>query len=151
MRVAHTVRHGSYRCRAATDLYVAAAARPGVTEVHVDLVGMDQSAYDPPSTLDALPSDGPPDRTVRLLADPVRRRLVGLLDDLDTAERLGALTRTLAALDDDVVPDDARRLRIELYHVHVPKLVESGVAEFDEEDRAVALTDRGAELADLLE
>lgn len=112
---------------------------------------MDQSAYDPPSTLDALPRDLPPNRTIRLLADPVRRRLLGVLDDMETPERISALTRALAALDDDAVPQDTRRLRIRLYHVHVPKLVEHDVAELDEAERTVSLTERGAALASALD
>lgn len=86
-----------------------------------------------------------------LLEDPERRRLLVVLDDLDTPERLSALTRALAACTEQSDDSNVGRIRLRLYHTHVPKLVDVGVVTYDEDADTVALTERGAELAASLE
>jgi len=70
----------------------------------------------------AVPGFGP-------LADPVRRRVLSLLDEEGslTCEELAA--RIAAA--DDASPVEADRLRVRLAHVHLPKLHVHGHVEYD--------------------
>lgn len=86
-----------------------------------------------------------------LLEDPERRRLLVVLDDLDTPERLSALTRAVAICADQSDDSDVGRINLRLYHTHVPKLVDAGLVTYDEDADTVALTERGAELAASLE
>lgn len=74
------------------------------------------------------------DTTFDLLASPVRREVIAILDDEDAVAR-DRLTEELAA-DEDA----RRRLRIALHHNHLPKLADAGLVTYDEE--TVTPTDR---------
>lgn len=64
--------------------------------------------------------------------------LPDLADEVAVAER----GRTLSNID----PDDVLQVYLSLYHTHVPKLADAGVAEYEQEDDYVALTATGRAL-----
>lgn len=90
------------------------------------------------------------DETLAAIADERRRRLLAILRDLDTPERLSALTRNLAAEMDLTSPAEIRKLRIRLHHVHVPKLTDVGIVRYDRGQGTVELTEKGRDVANAL-
>lgn len=91
------------------------------------------------------------DEVLAILADRQRRRLLVLLAQLETPERVSALTRTLATELDRTGAEDVERLHIRLYHCHIPKLADAGLVAFDDDENMVELTDEGRTLAIALE
>lgn len=86
------------------------------------------------------------------LSHPSRRFVLARLDEADSAMALADLACDLATRERGgeraAVPDDAiESAQIALYHVHVPKLADAGVVEFEPEHRTVALADGGSDLA----
>lgn len=98
----------------------------------------------------AVPDSLPIDDALTALADPERRRLIGILGQLDTPERMSALTRTLAVEMDWTGGDAVEQLHVRLHHVHVPKLADVGIVIYDDEADSVELTERGRPLADAM-
>ena len=86
-----------------------------------------------------------------LLADRDRRRLIEALGELDTPERLTALTRSIAMARDEPDVADIDWIYVRLYHTHVPKLEACGVVEYDPEEDTLVLTRKGRSLVDTLE
>ncbi|NEU56208.1 hypothetical protein [Halorussus sp. MSC15.2] len=92
----------------------------------------------------------PLDTLFELLADFRRRTayltllrhddlsLPDLADEVAVAERGEPLSK--------VDPDDVLRVYLSLYHTHVPKLADTGLVAYDQEDDYVALTDVGRAL-----
>ena len=85
------------------------------------------------------------DVSADLLADRRRRLVLGCVRDRDRPLALADLARDVAALEADTVPEDvsddrAQGIRIDLYHVHLPKLDEAGLVAFDAGDRIVRPT-----------
>lgn len=99
---------------------------------------------------DAIPDDVPTEYTYSLLADRNRQVLLSSLGELDTSERLSALTRTVAMKKDDESADP-EWIRARLHHVHVPKLEVAGLAAYDREEHTVELTAAGEAVAAALE
>ncbi|MFC4448073.1 DUF7344 domain-containing protein [Halorussus aquaticus] len=64
--------------------------------------------------------------------------LPDLADEVTVAERGEPLS--------NVDPDDVLRVYLSLYHTHVPKLADTGLVAYDQEDDYVALTDVGRAL-----
>lgn len=78
------------------------------------------------------------------LSHPRRLRSVRILADVDASLALKDLavelvraTRTESG--ETVGKDQVARVRLSLYHHHVPKLAEAGLVEFDESERRVAI------------
>lgn len=85
-----------------------------------------------------------------MLADPVRRQVLEVLEQLETPERPSALARNLTVELDDHKVEDAEQLHVLLYHVHLPMLEDAGIMATDGGQKAVELTDEGRELMALL-
>lgn len=71
-----------------------------------------------------------PREVLTLLADGRRRRLLGTLADGSGTTSVGELVTTIG-------DEDPERLRISLYHVHLPRLADLGIVEFDRDSGAV--------------
>lgn len=88
------------------------------------------------------------DTVFDVLGDGMRRRLLGCLAEHggsislpDAAQRV-----TAAACGDPIAelnPEEVRRIYLELYHTHVPKLVEAGVVHYSQVDDQIELTEVG--------
>ncbi|WP_049926367.1 DUF7344 domain-containing protein [Halopiger goleimassiliensis] len=78
-----------------------------------------------------------------LLADETRRRVLEVLDEGDRTTVAGLAER----LEADGAPGlDARRASTALVHVHLPKLGDAGVIEYDDQTGEVALSNTGRRL-----
>ncbi|WP_121822707.1 DUF7344 domain-containing protein [Halostella salina] len=79
------------------------------------------------------------------LSHRYRRFAIDALDSCDGSLALADLAAEVAERDaesDASVPDHVRRVEVELYHVHVPKLAAIGVVRFDRDRNVVGLTGR---------
>lgn len=90
--------------------------------------------------------EGELDQALRLLVDEHRRHLLYLLrehGEMPIDDLSDVLAGWLAIRHDDGVAtsDDREEIRLRLFHVHVPKLVAAGLAEFDEASDAVTLAE----------
>lgn len=78
------------------------------------------------------------------LANARRRQALRVLCESDAPLALADLAREVAAREESgtEASDEAiERVQISLYHVHLPKLEESGVVEFDPSQRTVSLAE----------
>ena len=87
------------------------------------------------------------DVPVDLLSDRRRRHALECLRDRDAPLALADLARDVAARESNASPGDvsddrAQGIRIDLYHVHLPKLDEAGLVAFDASERSVRPTER---------
>ena len=82
------------------------------------------------------------DRCFEALADERRRRVLAALCEADAPMSLTELAVELTQAETgprgDAGPDPEDR-KVQLYHRHVPKLVDAGLVEFDRDRRTVAL------------
>ncbi|WIV65646.1 DUF7344 domain-containing protein [Natrialbaceae archaeon AArc-T1-2] len=88
--------------------------------------------------------------TFSLLSDRRRRRLLSLLSDR-RAVRIDEAVAWIAACEaettlEEVPTETKRRVRVSLVHVHLPKLADAGVVDYDPRHGDVVLTDRGETL-----
>lgn len=94
------------------------------------------------------------DEFYRALASARRRRLLSILLDGEerTVEDLATLLAGWRATDDGrlVTPADRTRIRVELVHVHLPKLSEAGLIDHDREVDTVCVTDLDDTVTDLI-
>lgn len=81
-----------------------------------------------------------------VLTDETRRRVLEILDgspaavsEQDLAERLAV--RAGSSESGAETSDVAASLRVRLYHVHLPKLADHGIVDWDREEETVAATD----------
>lgn len=86
------------------------------------------------------------DAPVDVLTDRRRRRVLACLRERDAPMALADLARDVAARASNASPADvsvdrARRVRIDLYHVHLPKLADAGLVAFDADERTVRPTE----------
>lgn len=94
-----------------------------------------------PFQLSDLPdSDG----VYEALAHERRRRVLEILVEADRPLSLSDVARELHRRDAedgavDPVDDRAREIHVELYHAHVPKLVDAGLVEHDRDAGTVAI------------
>ena len=93
-------------------------------------------AADAPATSDPLARERV-DALFSALADRRRRLLLGHLHEAGSSVAVDELVDALAADD----PADRGRLRLKLYHIDLPKLVDAGFVRFDRETGTVALVD----------
>lgn len=95
--------------------------------------------------IQALESDGPLDELFRALSDRHVRYAVRYLHDRPTAtlDRLADAVTALEAAATGAVatPSDREQVRLELYHVALPKLDALGYVDFDADDCTVAGSD----------
>ena len=77
------------------------------------------------------------DELFEAMADGQRRRAVGVLREAGERLTLTELAEELArrAARDPEATADPERIRIELYHRHLPKLAEAGLVAFDAEEK----------------
>lgn len=90
----------------------------------------------------------PDDITVAVLADSQRRRLLRHLDACGSTATMDDLAEEIAAREAEtaraeVSTEERRRVTVKLHHVHVPKLRDGGIVEYDEKNGTVALTEKG--------
>ncbi|WP_255170613.1 helix-turn-helix domain-containing protein [Natrononativus amylolyticus] len=94
-------------------------------------------------------ADPLPTTAFDVLAHPVRRRLVRHLHDYE--ERSIAVDDLATALAGRVsngaaatrTPSSAERLEIELHHLHLPKMADAGVIEYDRASHRVVVREIG--------
>lgn len=89
------------------------------------------------------------DTVFDLLSNTRRRYLLKRLNEVDGQMDLGDLSTEVAAMENDISPDEVstqqrKRTYVSLYQTHVPKLVEAGVIQYDQDAGTVAL-DTGVE------
>lgn len=80
-----------------------------------------------------------------VLSDPHRRVIVSKLDEHGGPLPMDELANELArwrpdAQTDEITDEQSREAHLTLHHVHVPKMVDAGIAERDEDD-TVSLVD----------
>lgn len=71
-----------------------------------------------------------------------RRRVLDVLDEAGTALSLSDLARSVARREHaprHPMDETVKRVRISLYHRHVPKLEDAGLVDYDPDDRTVGL------------
>ncbi len=74
------------------------------------------------------------DEQLRLLADERRRRAIEAL--IDHPKGAISLSDLATSMDEDDDPD----IELELCHIHLPKLAEAGIIEFNQRDNRVVYT-----------
>lgn len=92
------------------------------------------------------------------LSDQNRRLAFSCLEDGDGSVSVETLATDFVAARDDVRPadvsdDERQAARVQLYHVHLPKLDEAGLVSFDYERETVSRTTGGVaeQTAELLQ
>lgn len=91
-----------------------------------------------------------------VLTDETRRRIIrilrgqtGSISEQDLAERLAAMESD--SKPEETTSETAEAVLIQLYHIHLPKLVDTGLVEWDRDARTVATTDYPMDEIDQLE
>lgn len=112
---------------------------------------MDRSDPSLSSVLETSREEISHDDVFAALAKGSRRKLLVVLDQAQTPEPLSALTRNLAVEMGRSGSDAIEQLYINLYHCHIPKLVSSGLIEYNEKREIVELTEQGQAIAQTLD
>jgi DNA-binding transcriptional ArsR family regulator len=91
-----------------------------------------------------------PDLVFEILSNTRRRMVLYYLRQNDGAATVKELAEQIAALENDVDPEDLRRQQrkrvyVSLYQTHVPKLEDAGIIEYDDASGEVRLTNRAGE------
>lgn len=81
-------------------------------------------------------------RELQAVGHPRRRRTLEILVSHNRQMELMELTQRIRAASENTDRDDTERIRLSLYHQHVPKLEEAGFVEFDHEEEIITLTDQ---------
>ncbi|WP_083252586.1 hypothetical protein [Haladaptatus sp. W1] len=76
----------------------------------------------------------------KLLADHRRRVLLQYLRDTEAPMPISALVTELTQRDEHVSPDENRDTEIAMHHIHLPKLADAGVIEYDQSAQQAAYT-----------
>lgn len=92
---------------------------------------------------------------VDVLSHPTRRSMLEYLDSHESPVTLAELASELESYSPiadsfEGSIDRQRRLEIDLYHVHAPKMDDAGMATFDQQAQTVTITEAGADAVDLL-
>lgn len=74
-----------------------------------------------------------------LASHPLRREAIRWLAELDGSIALDDLATSLAADDSVSAVTDPTRTRVELHHIHLPKLQECGLLAYDHENLTIDL------------
>jgi hypothetical protein len=74
----------------------------------------------------------------KLLADHRRRVLLQYLRDTEDPMPISALVTELTQRDEHVSPDESIDTEIAMHHIHLPKLADAGVIEYDQSDQHAA-------------
>lgn len=85
-----------------------------------------------------------------LLADDRRRYALHYLSTAVGAVELADLAEQVTLREGDATEDRYERVRTDLYHHHVPRLADAGVARYDPDRETVALRDAADRLAPFL-
>lgn len=101
------------------------------------------------------PDELSPDLVFEILSNTRRRMVLYYLRQYGGAASVQELAGEIAALENDVQIDDLtrqqrKRVYVSLYQTHLPKLEETGIIEYDDDDGHVQLTDRAVEIDDYL-
>lgn len=85
------------------------------------------------------------DSVFDILSNPRRRYILYHLQEADGAVELGDLSTEIAAWENDVEPDELtaqqrKRVYVSLYQTHVPKMADTDVIEYDQEESTVQLS-----------
>jgi DNA-binding transcriptional ArsR family regulator len=85
------------------------------------------------------------DELFQILSNSRRRYIIYYLAEVGGEMSLKQLATKIAAAESDtteseVAPEERQRVYISLYQTHLPKLEETGVAVYDEDERTVTLT-----------
>lgn len=95
-----------------------------------------------------VPASVPLDDVFDALAARQRRQLLAALRQAGTAEQLSSLASSLAGDPNPAGTESAGHVELQLYHVHVPKLVDAGLLACD--GTLVELTEDGETIADVI-
>ncbi len=76
----------------------------------------------------------------RLLADNQRRALLQCLRDTTAPMSISALVTELTQGDEQISPDEITETEIALHHIHLPKLADTGVIEYDQSTQHATYT-----------
>lgn len=109
----------------------------------------DFESWDDSTTTDAPP----PDQLFRVLANTTRRRTMWLLleDRRTTIEELADTLVGWWAMENAVVgPEDREQIAMELFHVHLPMLAESGLLTYDADDGEIRLSTLSEPVRDVI-
>lgn len=103
--------------------------------------------YEPVERSELLPKDV----VFELLTSPRRRAAICYLKSIEGEATRGELAEELAAAEHAVEPEEVtaqqrKRLYISLYQVHLPRMAEAGVIEYDEDRGTIEVTDRADQL-----
>lgn len=91
-----------------------------------------------------------PDLVFELLSSTRRRRVLYYLREHGGVATVNELAESIAAMENEIDVEDLnrqqrKRVYVSLYQTHVPKLVEAGIIEYDDNNGEVRLTDRAVE------
>lgn len=106
---------------------------------------MADTAFPAGPTLVSNMNDLSKDELFRILSSSRRRYIIYFLHEAEGEVSLGDLATRIAAKENDRPPEDVtdserQRVYISLYQTHLPKLEESGIVEYDEDERLVSMT-----------
>ena len=76
----------------------------------------------------------------RLLADHRRRVLLQYLRDTEAPMPISVLVTELTQGDEHVSPDEVTETEIALHHIHLPKLADTGIIEYDQSTQHATYT-----------
>lgn len=103
------------------------------------------------STEATATGDLSPDLVFEILSNTRRRMVLYYLRQLGGSATVKQLAGEIAALENDTSVDDLtrqqrKRVYVSLYQTHLPKLEETGIIEYDDDEGEVRLTDRAVEI-----
>ena len=90
------------------------------------------------------------DETLRLLADERRREMIYALDRAETDSFTYDEVVDAVAENGGLPQDHRDRLEVEMTHVHLPKMDENGLIEYDEEEEVITY-DPDEEIEELMD
>lgn len=96
-----------------------------------------------------------PDLVFDILSNKRRRMVLYYLRQYGGSATVQELADEIAAMENDVDVEDLtrqqqKRVYVSLYQTHLPKLEDSGISEYDDDQEEVRLTDRATEIDEYL-
>lgn len=91
------------------------------------------------------------DTVFTVLSDQRRRYILDCLDEYDTPMALNDLAEEVAVREYDspiteISVTQVKEVSISLHHVHVPRMEDAGLVEYERDDNLVALSEDGQEV-----